>query len=96
MFGQGTPKVGGLPEGGQTGELPTDGLDFRRPVESQHAAEILRRALLETLGPLDAKQRHQDEGDQSRAKAVEGRSDIGVDLVSAFEYAAGEDRGHSQ
>jgi hypothetical protein len=57
-------------------------LDFRRPVEPKDSAERRRVAFLEVLGPLDAQQRHEQERQQRRAQAIEGRTDFTVELAA--------------
>jgi len=66
----------------QTREPASQRLHLRRPVEPEQSAEHGRVSLLEMLGPLDAQQRHEQERQQRRAQAVEGRTDVTVELVA--------------
>src|ERR1700675_1051335 len=56
--------------------------DFRRPVKPKDSAERRRVAFLEMLGPLEAQQRHEQERQQRRAQAIEGRTDFTIELAA--------------
>ena len=60
------------------------------------AFAILGAVLLERLGALDAQQRHQEQREDGRAQAVEGRADADVGLARAVEDAAGDERRHRE
>src|SRR5437016_3763342 len=64
------------------GEPAPQRLDFRRSVEPEEPAERGRVSLLEMFGPLDAEQRHEQERQQRRAQAIEGRTDVTVELAA--------------
>src|SRR5215469_17996659 len=49
-------------------------LHFRRAVEPKKSAEGRWVSFLEMLGPLDAEQRHEQEGQQRCPQAIEGRT----------------------
>jgi hypothetical protein len=62
----------------EAGEPAPQRLHLRRAVEPEEPAERGRVAFLEMLGPLDAQQRHEQERQQCRAQAIEGRTDLTV------------------
>src|ERR1700738_1138776 len=66
----------------EVGEPAPQRLHFRRSVEPEQSAERGRVAFLEMLGPLDAEQRHEEERQQCRAQAIEGRTDFTVELAA--------------
>ena len=66
----------------QAGEPAPQRLHFRRSVEPEQSAERGRVSFLEMLGPLDAEQRHEEERQQRRAQAIEGRTDFTVELAA--------------
>src|ERR1700687_2718408 len=66
----------------EAGEPAPQRLHFRSSVEPEESAERGRVSLLEMLGPLDAQQRHQQERQQRRAQAIEGRTDVTVELAA--------------
>jgi len=66
----------------EAGEPAPQRLDFRRSVEPEESAERGRVSLLEMFGPLDAEQRHEQERQQRRAQAIEGRTDVTVELAA--------------
>src|SRR5947209_4341966 len=66
----------------EAGEPTPQGLHFRRSVEPKQSAERGRVSFLEMLGPLDAEQRHEQECQQRRAQAIEGRTDFTVELAA--------------
>jgi hypothetical protein len=66
----------------EAGEPAPQRLHLRRAVEPEEPAERGRVAFLEMLGPLDAQQRHEQERQQGRAQAIEGRTDLTVELAA--------------
>src|SRR6516162_8396392 len=66
----------------EAGEPAPQRLHFRRAVEPKESAEGGRISFLELLGPLDAQQRHEQKGQQRRAQAIEGRTDLAVELAA--------------
>ena len=68
--------------GRQTGEPAPQRLHFRRAVEPEQSAEGGGIAFLEMLGPLDAQQRHEQQGQQRRAQALERGTDLSVELAA--------------
>jgi len=50
--------------------------------------------LLESLGALDAPQRHEQQRQQGRSQAVEGRADLAIDLMGDAEDATGHEHRH--
>src|SRR6202521_5699912 len=66
----------------EAGEPAPQRLHFPRSVEAEESAERGRVSFLEMLGPLDAEQRHEQERQQRRAQAVEGRTDLTVELAA--------------
>src|SRR6202162_3270351 len=66
----------------EAGEPPPQRLHFRRSVEPEESAERGRVSFLEMLWPLDAQQRHEQERQQRRAQAIEGRTDFTVELAA--------------
>ena len=66
----------------ETAEPASQRLHFRRPVEPEQPAERGRVSFLEMLSSLDAQQRHQQQRQQRRAQAIEGRTDVTVELVA--------------
>src|ERR1700692_3666696 len=66
----------------EAGEPAPQRLHFRRSVEPEESAERGRISFLEMLGPLDAQQRHEQERQQRRAQAIEGRTDVTVELAA--------------
>src|SRR6202022_2563331 len=66
----------------EVGEPAPQRLHFRRSVEPEESAERGRAAFLEMLGPLNAEQRHEQERQQRRAQAIEGRTDFTVELAA--------------
>src|SRR5712671_3260841 len=66
----------------EAGEPAPQRLHFRRSVEPEESTERGRVAFLEMLGPLDAEQRHEQERQQCRAQAIEGRTDFTVELAA--------------
>src|ERR1700688_4047619 len=66
----------------EAGEPAPQRLHLRRAVEPEEPAERGRVAFLEMLGPLDAQQRHEQERQQGRAQAKEGRTDLTVELAA--------------
>src|SRR3982074_3160912 len=72
----------------KAGEPAPQRLHFRRSVEPEESAERGRVSFLEMLGPLDAEQRHEQERQQRRAQAIEGRTDLTVELSAARKQPA--------
>jgi hypothetical protein len=68
--------------GGQPGELAPQSLHFRRPIQTEQSSERGRVLLLEVLGTLHAEQRHEQQREQARAQAIEGRADFTVELAA--------------
>src|ERR1700691_2418821 len=66
----------------EAGEPAPQRLHLRRAVEPEEPAECGRVTFLEMLGPLDAQQRHEQERQQGRAQAIEGRTDLTVELAA--------------
>src|ERR1700674_772747 len=66
----------------KTGKPASQRLHFRRTVEPEEPAECCRVSFLEMLGSLDAEQRHEQERQQRRAQAIEGRTDFTVELAA--------------
>src|SRR5258707_124755 len=66
----------------EAGEPAPQRLHLRRSVEPEQPAERGRVAFLEMLGPLDAQQRHEQQRQQRRAQAIEGRTDFTVELAA--------------
>src|ERR1700732_3050054 len=66
----------------EAGEPPPQRLHFRRSVEPEESADRGWVSFLEMLGPLDAQQRHEQERQQRRAQAIEGRTDFTVQLAA--------------
>src|ERR1700681_1785423 len=66
----------------EVGEPAPQRLHVRRSVEPEESTERGRVAFLEMLGPLDAEQRHEQERQQCRAQAIEGRTDFTVELAA--------------
>ena len=97
LLGKRPAELGGAPQGGEPGELAPQGLHLGCAVETEEAAEVAGRVLLERLGPLEAKERHEQHGDDGGAQPVEGRADGAVDLPGDVEDAAvGEGREREQ
>lgn len=57
-------------------------------VESEQSPKDLRVALLESLWSLDAQQGHQEQDQERRAKPIERRTNLAVELVSCAKNAA--------
>src|SRR6266536_5889878 len=66
----------------EAGEPAPQRLHFRRSVEPEESAERGRVAFLEMLRPLDVQQRHEQERQQRRTQAIEGRTDFTVELAA--------------
>src|SRR5208283_5604191 len=66
----------------EAGEPAPQRLHFRCSVEPEESAERSRVSFLEMLGSLDAEQRHEQERQQRRAQAIEGRTDFTVELAA--------------
>lgn len=79
--------------GRESRELAADRLDLGRAVEPEDAAQHLGVVFLERFGTLDAPQRHQEQGEERCAQAVEGRTDVAVELVRALKQTAGHEHG---
>ena len=90
LLGQSLAELGGPSGGGQARQFAPQRFDFRRPVQSQHAAQVLGRVLLETLGPFDAPERHEQQRQQAGAQPIKGRAKAAVDFLRALEHAAGD------
>ena len=60
-LGQCATELGGPFARGQLGQLSAQGFDFGCTIQSQHTTEILRRVLLEGLGPFNSPQCHQEQ-----------------------------------
>src|ERR1700684_881667 len=66
----------------EAGEPAPQRLHLRRAVEPEEPAEHGRGAFLEMLGPLDGPPRPEQERQQGRAQAIEGRTDLTVELAA--------------
>ena len=84
-----SPNWAARPAGGQAGQLAPQSLDFRRPVQSQHTSEALRRILFEIFRTFDAPQRHQQQREQTGAQSIEARAETAVDFLRALEHPTG-------
>src|ERR1700676_4878848 len=69
-------------------ELAPEGLDLGCPVQPQQSTQGRWVTLFELLGTLDTQQRHQEQCQQRRAQAVEGRTDFTVELASDLHQSA--------
>lgn len=61
VLGQGLAELGGAFEEGQPREFAPERFNFRSPIDSKHPAQICRRMFLQTLGPLNPPQCHQQQ-----------------------------------
>lgn len=72
----------------EAGEPAPQRLHLRCAVEPEQPAECGWVSFLEMLGPLDAQQRHQQQRQQGRAQAIEGRADFAVELATDPKQSA--------
>jgi hypothetical protein len=94
--GQLVPEHLGLPSRSQPRELAPQGLDLRRTVQPQQAAQVRGRVLLEPLRSLDAQERHEQQGQHRGPQAVEGRAEVPIDLLGYRDDAAVDQRRNRQ
>src|SRR5689334_23864665 len=73
---------------GEAAKTTPQRLHFRRAIEPEEPAERRGIFLLEMLGSLDTQQRHEQERQQRRAQAIEGRTDVTVELAANPEQPA--------
>jgi hypothetical protein len=90
LLSQSLAELGGPSGGGQTRQFAPQRFDFRRPVQPQHAPQVLGRVFLETLRAFDAPERHEQEREQAGAQPIKGRAETAVDFLRALEHAAGD------
>ena len=59
VLGERLAQLSGASGGGQLRQLAPQRFDFRRPVQPQCPAQVLRRVFLEAFRPFDAPERHE-------------------------------------
>ena len=96
LLGQSLAELSGPSGRGQAGQFAPERFDFRCPVQSQHAPQVLGRILLKALRTFDAPERHEQERQQTGAQSIKGRTKLAVDFLRAIEKPAGDQDGQRQ
>jgi hypothetical protein len=95
-FGEGPPELRGPADAGQAAELAPQRLALGRAIQAEHAAEVRGRVLLQHLRPLDPQQRHEKQGHEGGAQAVEGGAEAAVDRPGDHEDPTVHEGGQRQ
>lgn len=93
---QGAPELRDAVDGGAPRQGATQRLDPGGPIEAEEPAELVWRVLRETLRPLDAQQRHEQQRHHRRTPAVERGAEAAVDLAGDHEDVARDHGGQRE